>query len=393
MGSKMLLGYEELVDNTKEVQLQSSKAHLWLEKRSHKNGSQNIQRPKQHLEAALAYADVIMKADEKSFVKQVEEIKKKLISLTSLVVQSYDKPLEEALRTDYDDTFSALLELCEVLESDVKEMIASDLQMYQMTYYILLIGSILLISVVVLSFKFYIQERDVQKTILINQDRFASMGEMMGNIAHQWRQPLNALGLTIQKIGFYHERGMLDDEKLHKNLASSMVMVRNMSKTIDDFQNFFGGDSEKELFVLADVVTTTYHMVQSTFEDNAIKFTLEIEDKTLTLEGNKNEFSQVILNLLTNAKDALIDNKIASAYVKVIVGQERDKISIFVSDNGGGIDDEIGVQVFDPYFTTKEQGKGVGMGLYMSKTIIEDRMNGSLIFFNTDDGVCFRIEI
>lgn len=236
-------------------------------------------------------------------------------------------------------------------------------------------------------------EKEEQKLLMIQQSRFASMGEMIGNISHQWRQPLNALGLLLQKLSLYQSRGLLDEEKLHSSVDKGMNLINSMSSTIDDFRDFFNPKKEKTLFSIKEAIEKAYTIVESSFEQASIDFTLDMDDDKIGIEGYENEFSQVIVNLLNNAKDVLIEKQVSSANVTVRVSRDKNEINISVYDNGGGIPSSVAEKIFDPYFTTKEEGKGTGIGLYMSKMIIEDHMNGTFSFYNTDEGACFSIEL
>ncbi|MFC2074263.1 PAS domain-containing protein [Campylobacterota bacterium] len=237
------------------------------------------------------------------------------------------------------------------------------------------------------------KEREEQQMLMIQQSRLASMGEMIGNISHQWRQPLNALGLTLQKLNLYQSRGILDDKKMKESVDKSMSLINTMSSTINDFRDFFNPNKEKSVFSVAEAIDKAYKIVESSFENASIEYRLELDDNDINVEGYSNEFSQVMLNLLNNAKDALIENKVTSAQVIVAVKKDRDQINISVCDNAGGIPTQLITKIFDPYFTTKEEGKGTGIGLYMSKMIIEDHMNGKLTVSNADEGACFLIRL
>lgn len=240
--------------------------------------------------------------------------------------------------------------------------------------------------------KEYELEKDIEakKLLLIQQGRQASMGEMIGNIAHQWRQPLNALGLIIQKLGLYYNRGILDEEKINITTEKSMTLINEMSRTIDDFRDFFTPNKEKESFSIREAIEKAHAIVESAFASHNIEYELEMHEE-VQVEGYQNEFSQVIINLLNNAKDVLVDRGIHPAHIKVSVTHKGKQPYVRIYDNAGGISDSVMEKIFDPYFSTKEEGKGTGIGLYMSKMIIEDHMNGKLSASNTEDGACFTI--
>ncbi len=240
-----------------------------------------------------------------------------------------------------------------------------------------------------------VQKRAKQEQMLIQQSRFAAMGEMIGNIAHQWRQPLNALSLLLQNIENAYEMDMLDEAYIKRSVAKGNRLTKAMSQTIDDFRNFFRPNKQAEIFSVHSALNATMDMVKSSFENHMINFEQHIDD-SLCVRGFSSEFSQVILNILTNAKDALIENKKEARKITIIVSKDENNdnnVIISIEDNAGGIPQDIIQNIFDPYFTTKEEGKGTGIGLYMSKTIVETNMRGRLSVLNTADGAKFIIEL
>ena len=224
--------------------------------------------------------------------------------------------------------------------------------------------------------------------LLSEQSKLASMGEMIGAIAHQWRQPLNALAGHIQFIEDDYEDNLIDKKYLEEFVVKNMEFIDFMSHTIDDFRNFFKIDKEKINFSVKQKILTTSKITNLGLNDNHIKLSMIGED--FTVYGFPNEFQQVILNIINNAKDHIIQNKIQNGKIKIVIDS---KGIIDIIDNAGGIPIDIIHRIFEPYFTTKEQGSGTGIGLYMSKKIIEDNMQGELSVFNTADGANFRIKL
>ena len=225
-----------------------------------------------------------------------------------------------------------------------------------------------------------------QLEALQQQSKLASMGEMIGAIAHQWRQPLNELGIAIQNLKYDYEDGLITKEYLDDFIASTKKVIKFMSDTIDDFRNFYRVDKTKELFGVKDAIEKTLSIQKAQLLNNNIAVELIGDD--FEISGYKNEFQQVILNLINNAKDILLEKKIQNAKITI----ELKERMIFVRDNGGGVPEDIIKRIFEPYFTTKEQGKGTGMGLYMSKMIIEENIQAKLDVHNTQDGAEFRID-
>jgi len=232
-----------------------------------------------------------------------------------------------------------------------------------------------------------------QEQLLIQQTRLAAMGEMIGNIAHQWRQPLNALGLILQNLKFSYEIGELDEKMMNKSIEKANMLTKNMSKTIDDFRNFFRPNKAKESFKINESVTKAIELIESTFEHHNIKLEKDFTSTETEFFGFPNEFSQVVLNLLTNAKDAVLENKIENPLIIVQTKKDDEYIYISIKDNGLGIKSEIINKIFEPYFTTKDEGKGTGIGLYMSKIIIENNMNGKIEVKNEEDGANVTIKL
>jgi signal transduction histidine kinase len=217
------------------------------------------------------------------------------------------------------------------------------------------------------------------------------MGEMIGNIAHQWRQPLAAVAAIVQDIEDAYEYKELDKKYLADSVEKTMKQLNYMSRTIDDFRNFFKPNKEKIEFSIQKIIEDTMSFVEKSFAYHNIKINFVVK-KDSTIRGFSNEYSQTILNILNNSKDAILENKIEAGQIeiKVDVNQQNQSV-VTIQDNGGGIPDDIVDKIFDPYFSTKEQGKGTGIGLYMAKMIIEENMKGKLLADNLQNGAVFQI--
>lgn len=231
------------------------------------------------------------------------------------------------------------------------------------------------------------REKDV---IMMHQSRLAAMGEMVGNIAHQWRQPLNALGIVLTNIEDAYAHDELDAEALSHKTAKANQLLKKMSTTIDDFRNFFRPNKARERFSLNRAVGEAVSLVEASFKYHNVNITVDEGDPVFIM-GFPAEYTQVVLNLLGNAKDAIIGRGAGRGVISIGIRKDGGKGIVSVRDNGGGIPDGIIERVFDAYFTTKDQGKGTGIGLYMSKVIIEEHMNGSIEAANAGDGAEFRI--
>ncbi|WP_345985347.1 sensor histidine kinase [Sulfurimonas sp. HSL-1656] len=228
--------------------------------------------------------------------------------------------------------------------------------------------------------------------IMILQSRQAAMGEMIENIAHQWRQPLNQLSLIQSNIFFEYQLGNLSEAKMQTYQEQSETLMEYMTHTIDDFRTFFMPDREREEFCICGAIEKVLELFRPTLNRYNIGIDLKCEGRPVTL-GHENEFSQVMLNLLNNAKDAMLDHGTKKPQVTIRVQTAREMIMVAVCDNGGGVADDIIDRVFDPYFTTKFKSQGTGIGLYMVKTIMEKSMNGSVSVHNRGAGACFMLDL
>ncbi len=228
--------------------------------------------------------------------------------------------------------------------------------------------------------------------IAIQQSKMALMGEMIGAIAHQWRQPLNALGITIQDIKEAYKYGELNEEYINQTVATSMDRINFMSKTIDDFRNFFSPNKPKSRFFIEEAIEGVINIVSAQLKSHDIVVKYDHTEK-LEFFGYKSELQQVILNIISNAKDAIIENKSTIRRIEISTTSNNNELCITIEDTGGGIPANIMDRIFEPYYTTKEQGKGTGIGLYMSKQIIERHMDGELRCENSGFGAKFTIKL
>jgi two-component system, NtrC family, C4-dicarboxylate transport sensor histidine kinase DctB len=238
-----------------------------------------------------------------------------------------------------------------------------------------------------------LEELREKDRMLLQQSRLAALGEMLSNIAHQWRQPLNELGLIVQELPVMYDRGNFDRDYLRGSVSKFMKVLSHLSKTIDDFRNFFRPDKEKVYFKVHEVVQTTLSLVEESFKQLLIAMEVRCSGDP-AIFGHPNEFSQVILNLLFNARDAFLAGKEAGARrIDIEICSQGERTVVTVTDNAGGIPEEILEKIFDPYFTTRGPEQGTGIGLYMSKIIIEKNIPGRLTARNTGQGAEFRIEV
>ncbi len=220
--------------------------------------------------------------------------------------------------------------------------------------------------------------------IMFQQARLASLGEMLNNIAHQWRQPLGAITMIIQSFQTKMIHGKLTDDFIDKKVKDALLLATNMSETLEDFKNFFSPNKAKSDFLIQSCLEHSIELSKYSLEKENIKIVLKLTDN-IRLNTYYNELSHVFLNLISNSKDALSDisNK-NDRIIEILVKKDEDNAIIKFIDNGGGIPEDIIPKIFEPYYTTKYKSAGTGIGLYMSKQIIEKHMNG-VIYYKTID--------
>lgn len=237
-----------------------------------------------------------------------------------------------------------------------------------------------------------VRELREKDELLIQQGRLAAMGEMINNIAHQWRQPLNNIGLIVQNLQLCFNSGTLTSAIVNKDISNTMQLLQQMSGTINDFRNFFSQEKTLQPFEVNEAIRRSINFMLPSLKCSNISVSYE-EQPEITTEGYPGEYTQAVLNILTNAKDVLLERGIAKPCITVRVFRENNRSVVTISDNGGGIPDDLLPKIFDPYFTTKHKSTGTGIGLFMSKMIIEKNMHGRLTARNIVDGAEFRIEL
>ncbi len=234
------------------------------------------------------------------------------------------------------------------------------------------------------------EEKIKQEKMLIQKSKMAAMGEMIGNIAHQWRQPLSQISGLFWDIESAYDYKELDKKYLSNRVYEANDLLEYMSRTIDDFRDFFNPNSKKEEFLIIDAVSSAINIVKATLQHYNIEISFSI-DLDYKIIGYKSEYSQAIVNIISNAKDILIDRKIANPKIKIYLDDDKGT-KLCIEDNARGVDKEIIDKIFDPYFTTKYD-YGTGIGLYMTKLIIEEKMNGEIGVKNSKQGAIFSIKV
>jgi signal transduction histidine kinase len=240
-----------------------------------------------------------------------------------------------------------------------------------------------------------------QERLMASNVRHAAMGEMIGAIAHQWRQPLNTLGMIVQRAHAVGTMQGLTLEYLDEFKANAMRQIKHMSGTIEDFRSFYRVEIEKEPFSPSHCIFNAIRLIEPQFTSRGIKIDKHVHDfDSLQSVGFPNEFMQVILNLFSNSRDAILQRRKIDGQPEVgritinLSVRGSDRIIIHIKDNGCGIPAGLNARIFDPYFTTKEEGEGTGIGLYMSRVIVEDHHDGRIrIAESLDGGTIFIIEL
>lgn len=236
-------------------------------------------------------------------------------------------------------------------------------------------------------------KEEIEKTkekdqLLMHQSKLAALGEMLGNIAHQWRHPLTRLSLLVQNLMMAYEKNRIDSEFLKNFEKKALAQINYMSQTIDDFTNFFKKDTQKEIFFPKDIINQALQLMDGRIKQSKVNVEIKII-KDCPVEGYKSEFSQVVLNIINNAIDVLKERNVENKKIRIRINCRE----IEIEDNAGGIPEKIKDKIFEPYFTTKFQSQGTGIGLYMSRVIITQHFNGELYAYNSDNGAVFVVKL
>ncbi len=235
-----------------------------------------------------------------------------------------------------------------------------------------------------------VEELNSQNSFMAHQARLASMGEMINSIAHQWRQPLNRINSCVAVLDSISNSNSDGNKIIESKIKSIEQNTKYMSDTIEDFANFFHPNKEQTRFTLQDAVKKALGLIIS--RTNAVDVVIS-SDEDVWVSSFKKEYQQVILSILHNAIDNFEERNIKDPKINIIIKTKRDRSYLCIHDNGGGIEYNDINRIFEPYFTTKFSAQGTGLGLYMSKMIIENSMDGELSVKNENGGACFEIEI
>ena len=216
--------------------------------------------------------------------------------------------------------------------------------------------------------------------LLFHQSKMASLGEMLQNIAHQWRQPLSIISTAASGMKVKKDFGALDNKDIDETVSTIMKSTNYLSKTIDDFRDYFRMDKKSEMFNICNAIQDSIDILNIKLFKNDIK--IVFEKKAFIYDSFKNEFIQVIMNILSNAIDAFDDH--LNKYIFINVNIFNDNLKITIKDSAGGINKNIIDRIFEPYFTTKHKSQGTGIGLYMSEEIITKHLDGKITVENIE---------
>ena len=237
-----------------------------------------------------------------------------------------------------------------------------------------------------------VEKNKEHQKVMILQSRHAQMGEILSMIAHQWRHPLNNLSLIIQNAVFKYSVGKLDDNEVSKLDLESSTQIKQMSNTIKEFKTFFLPDNESVKYDINRSIVDALSIVKPILEAESIFLDLDTQDN-IFVKGFPTELGQAIVNIITNSKDALVEKNIITKSIKLSLVLINNDVKITIEDNGGGVPLKILEKIFDPYFSTKMEKNGTGLGLYMTKIIVEDHMHGKLRVANSNNGFVVEIVI
>jgi len=305
-----------------------------------------------------------------------EKILKRLVQLCDRI---------EKVETDGEKTFLPLCKSNDEIAQIAKSTNAMLARMYGYQKELALRNQALEVEV-----KAKVDELRAKDAALFKQSRFVTIGETIANISHQWRQPLNDLWLVLQSLFGKYKNGKLDDAKFDEVMSQSKELISHMSDTIEDFQSFFRPDKERVIFFVNDMLKKAIAIINTSFMHNGIALKI-IEEDRFAAYGVPNEFAQAVLNILNNARDALVTKRKSGRKVEIELLSVGGMIVLSIADNAGGIDDDIMDSIFEPYVTTKHGKGGTGIGLYITKQAIEQCDGGDIKVENINEGARFTI--
>lgn len=314
---------------------------------------------------------------------------RELVDKTSFIVGLNDWEWFIGTGFYHDNLNIAIKEKRESLELYYKQQLVQSITIAIASFFIMLLFSFYFSKMVKQKFNNYkkeisknIQEKDEYTKLLNQQSKMASIGEMIGNIAHQWRQPLTVISMSSNNMKADIDLEEVKLESFQKDINEIIRQTEYLSNTIEDFRNFFNQSNNVSTFNLEDVIEKTLSLINVQFKRHEIK--IVVETKNIEVSGIYNEFIQVLINILNNSKDAFDQTNFKGDRFIFINIEVDNQITLTIKDNAGGIDEDVIDKVLEPYITTKHQSQGTGIGLYMANEIISKHMNGEIIVNNIE---------
>jgi len=343
-----------------------------------------------------------------------KDIEGKYIGCNDAFTKFIGKSKDEIIGKTMYDFFQDQIDFCDIHGEVEKKLLNQEkVSDYVMDYYIN--GTI---QTIIVSKEFYLEsenkvagivtilhditelvkvqnEKKQHESFLIQQSKLAEIGEMINAIAHQWNEPLVEMSAIVQDLELQYKMFDITDNDMKTFVKDAMIQIQYMSKTLKDFRDFLKPSAKKSNFYIRDAFREVLNIVERQLKYSYLDFHIQYSETNLIVYGYKNEFMQVLITILNNAKDAILkvkeNNRTYFGEINVDVSAKEDIVEIAIVDNGCGIGDADSEHLFDPYYSTKE--KGNGLGLYMSRTLIEDKMNGKIYFKNTQDVTTLIIEL
>lgn len=355
-----------------------------------------------HINKNLINKDVFKILEETNTTESIDTIKKILKTKEGFVTLDFFKPNSNVVSSKIiylknipnwgwtistgfyvDDASKAIEDEKKRIEKEYQENLKNLLFIFLISIIILVPLFFYISFIIEKKFKKYkdsiqehIDENQKQYKLLAQKSKLTAMGEMLANIAHQWKQPLSLITTSTSSIKLNKELGIKDDEFLYKSIDNIQINANHLAETINDFMDFFRPDKNKNKFFMKDVIAKTLKLLSSQFQAKKIEIIQQIQD--ISVISYERELLQVLLNIISNSKDAILENNIENGLIFIEIYKNENNVIIEIKDNAKGINENIKERIFEPYFTTKNKAQGTGIGLYMSQEIITKHMNGTI---------------
>jgi len=365
-----------------------TEAHLWFEEMVNNDKSIDMQKdiiiPLEHLnfEKYINLLNEQTFGDDKNIQKYLTNIDEHLDSLYSLAILRLDNLESSGTGSVNDQLFDKEFKLClfaidsaitQISDNFDNDIIEKNTYFKYVFFFFIITNIIIFVMILVTRSKNLKQAK-----LMSEQIKMASLGEMLGNIAHQWRQPLSIISTGVTGMQVQKQYDLLDDEMFQKTCNSINQNVQYLSKTIDDFSDFIKGESEKNDFNLKEEINSFLSLVDTVVSQHELEIIVDVKPD-IQIFGYKNELTQCLINIFHNSKDAFLDHSdLKKRYIFITAGIKKDILELRIKDNAGGIPDQVLKKIFEPYFTTKHKSQGTGLGLHMTYNLINTMMNGKI---------------